>query len=561
MRCHQLALGIFATYTVASGWAAAVETSVPSLKISGTAALSTETRAVAGGWEVRIGLTDEVGRPLPNARVHAHSSSTDAAGTLTPCSDQDADGASRLTLASDASGRACVRVMGTAAATLELAFTDPGGYFARAERVVRLPESAAEGFEIAFDPPLGTLSLDQPLQHVGLLARGRPDAVTPDAAELVLSLLADGRERELTRVALDGLGEVHRLSLVSVSFVSPGPARLIARLRDRSGEERAQASVAILRTLSVKLELANGSDAQVAPGGTLELRASSALGPVPSGVIDARSRGFSVAAARVENGHATLTLPSAILQPLGQTMTVEYVGDGPGWLSGATLELPIRPAGRSYGRYALWFAAAGFAALAVVLGWRRPPRPTPAPPSAAARARASVEVLESFGLGGGYRGHVCDAHEGTPISPAVLRFIGPEPGAPVLLEVKTAVDGSFSAEGAVFPPGTRLEVTSAFHATLIAVLPGPGILQLSLLSRRRALLDRLVHWAERRGKPWWGTGDPTPGHVIGIADRESERRVGQWARAVEHLAYGPNPPDAASEQAAGVVDDPKLGRE
>jgi hypothetical protein len=82
------------------------------------------------------------------------------------------------------------------------------------------------------------------------------------------------------------------------------------------------------------------------------------------------------------------------------------------------------------------------------------------------------------------------------------------------------------------------------------------------LLRRRALLNRLVQWAERRGKPWIrSNGDPTPAHVAGVAEQESEPQVGRWARAVEQLAYGPNSPDAATEQAAGVVEDPKLGQE
>jgi hypothetical protein len=202
------------------------------------------------------------------------------------------------------------------------------------------------------------------------------------------------------------------------------------------------------------------------------------------------------------------------------------------------------------------------AALAVVLGWRRPPRLRPTSSSAPPRGRASVEVIEALGPGGGYRGVVCDAHEGTPVSPAVVSFIGPEGGAHVLLQVRTATDGSFKADAAAFPSGTLVEVTAPFHATLTAPLPGPGVLQLSLLSRRRALLDRLVRWAERRGKPWTRpSGDPTPGHIAGVAEQESEAQVGRWARSVERLAYGPNPPDAALEQAAGVVEDPKLGRE
>jgi hypothetical protein len=49
--------------------------------------------------------------------------------------------------------------------------------------------------------------------------------------------------------------------------------------------------------------------------------------------------------------------------------------------------------------------------------------------------------------------------------------------------------------------------------------------------------------------------------VAVVAAQESEPGVGHWAHAVEQLAYGPNPPDAAIEQAAGVAGDPKLGRE
>jgi hypothetical protein len=143
-----------------------------------------------------------------------------------------------------------------------------------------------------------------------------------------------------------------------------------------------------------------------------------------------------------------------------------------------------------------------------------------------------------------------------------LSFIAPGLGAHVLLQIRAAADGSFHVPDPTFSSGTLVEVTAPFHATLTAPLPGPGVLQLSLISRRRALLDRLVHWAERRGKPWTRpSGDPTPGHVAGVADQESEVQVGRWARTVERLAYGPNPPDAAAEQATGVVEDPKLGRE
>jgi hypothetical protein len=177
------------------------------------------------------------------------------------------------------------------------------------------------------------------------------------------------------------------------------------------------------------------------------------------------------------------------------------------------------------------------------------------------RSRASVEVLEAFGPSGGYRGVVRDAHEGTPVAPAVVSFLSKGANARVLLQVRTNADGEFSTDS-TFAGETLLEVTAPFHTTLTAPLPGPGVLELSLVSRRRALLERLVRWAERHGKPWVRqNGEPTPATLAAAASAESELQVESWARAVEHLAFGASPPDAAREQAAGVTADPKIARE
>lgn len=544
-----------------SGWAAAVEAPTPTLKVSGAASFSTEARATTDGFEVRATLIDEVGRPLTGVEIRAQATSPDSPPSLSRCGESRGEGINQVSVTTDSNGRGCVAIRGMSHGALSLAFDDPRGYFERSTVNVLLPDSATHAFEVGFDPPLGDLSLDQPLQRIGVLARGQHGATLPDAAELVLSLAEADSERELTRVALDGLGELHRLSLVSATFGAPGPARMIARLRGRGGKEQARASAAVMRTATVGLRLMGAGEA-VEPGSSLQLQAVTALGPVPSGVVEARSQGRSVAAARVQNGQATLTLPEATSVPLGKALTLEYVGDGPGWLSGAPLEVALRAPKPSYGRSALWIVAAALVALAVVLGWRRPPRPRPTVVPAVPRSRASVEVIEAFGAGGGYRGLVCDAHDGTPIAPAALSFIAPGQPAAVLLQVPVAQDGSFHVESSAFPDGTLVEVAAPFHATLTAPLPGPGVLQLSLVSRRRALLNRLVHWAERRGKPWTrAIGDPTPAHVAGVATQESEPAVGRWAQAVEQLAYGPNAPDAAIEQAAGVAADPKLGRE
>ena len=550
----------------AAGSAAAAEPAPPTLKVSGKASFSAEARATGDGFELRATLIDEVGRPLPSAEVRVRTSSAATSATLHRCGDPRGEAGGELLLTTDKAGKLCVNVTGMPSGSVELGYQDARGYFERASRLVPLPQSVASTFEIGFDPPLTTLPLDQPVQELGVVVRSTSGATLPSAAELLLSMTSEGTEKELSRIAIDGLGDIQRLSLVSSSFGRPGPARLVAKLRARDGSELGEVTVPVLRTATVALHVAEAEARDVGPGATIQVQAASTLGPAPSGVVEARSRGISIVVAPVKNGRALIALPSSGGTQLGGSVTLEYVGAGVGWLSGPPLELRLLPPAPSYGRYALWILAALLTAVAVVLGWRRPLRAPPAPAPPAPRVRASVEVVEAFAAGGGYRGWVRDAHEGDAVSPAVVTFIGPGSGggnASVLAQLRTSSDGAFAVpSGTPFPPGTVIEVTAPFHATLRAALPGPGVLELSLTSRRRALLDRLVRWAERRGKPWTPAGgEPTPANVAGVAAAEGEAQVGEWARRVEVLAFGAVPPDAAIEQAAGVTEEPKLSRQ
>ena len=562
---HRFALVVgvaVALIATCAGSAAAAEPPGPLLKVSGKAAITTEARASGDSFEVRATLSDEVGRPLPNSEMRIRGISPGSSPTFHRCGAPRGEAGGELLLTTDKSGRLCVAVTGMPEGSVELSFQDARGYLERAARVVRLPESVGTSFEVGFDPPLTTLSLDQPVQELGLVARARGSSTPPEAAELLLSLVADGSELELGRVALDGLGEVHRLSVASGSVGHPGPARLVGRLRTHDGQELAQANSAIMRTATVALSLDAGAGASIEPGATLQIHAASTLGPAPTGVVEARSRGLSVAAARVQNGLASLTLPAGSGTLLGNTVSLEYIGAGAGWLPAPPIELRVVAPAASYARYVFWVAAAAFAALAVVLSWRRPPRPRPLSDPLPPRIRASVELIEAFGAGGGYAGHVRDAHDGTAVSPALVTFIGPGAHRPVLLQLRTAGDGSFRVETAGFPDGSLVEVTATLHATLSAPLPVPGVMELSLISRRRALMERLVRWAERRGKPWTrSNGEPTPADIASVAASEAEPEVERWARGLEQLAFGVSPPDAASEQASGVATDPKTTRE
>ena len=66
-----------------------------------------------------------------------------------------------------------------------------------------------------------------------------------------------------------------------------------------------------------------------------------------------------------------------------------------------------------------------------------------------------------------------------------------------------------------------------------------------LVSRRRALLDRLVGWARREGRPYDAHPEPTPGHVQRMARSGDEARA--WAEAVERAAYSGDAIDAQRE--------------
>ena len=86
-----------------------------------------------------------------------------------------------------------------------------------------------------------------------------------------------------------------------------------------------------------------------------------------------------------------------------------------------------------------------------------------------------------------------------------------------------------------------------WHARLKRPLPQPGLLKIHLVTRRRALLNRLVDWAERMGYPWRTRIEPTPADVRGTAARQDMPQVERWAESIEGAAFGPEAVDEARE--------------
>ncbi len=172
--------------------------------------------------------------------------------------------------------------------------------------------------------------------------------------------------------------------------------------------------------------------------------------------------------------------------------------------------------------------------------------------------RAPIDVIEVGDVSGGWRGHVLDAHDGTPIGAAtVLLRLPAFDGKGVLRTTQSANDGSFAIEGIPNAgPGAALEVRAAWHTALAAPMPPPGNLVLSLVSRRRTLLGRFAGWA--RGDAEWGRRrEPTPGEV---ARQAARAEISTWARAVDEAAFGPDPLSEAKEQAVVGREPPQGGK-
>jgi hypothetical protein len=134
-------------------------------------------------------------------------------------------------------------------------------------------------------------------------------------------------------------------------------------------------------------------------------------------------------------------------------------------------------------------------------------------------------------------------------------------GSEVVSETIAEATGTFVLATTDVRAGDVLVAEGPLHASLRMPMPSGGELRVTLVARRRALLERLVAWARRRGAPFDLSPDPTPEHVRRVAfagqspdvmrgggDRDADNvRIQAWAGAVERAAYGGEPIDARRE--------------
>jgi hypothetical protein len=246
-------------------------------------------------------------------------------------------------------------------------------------------------------------------------------------------------------------------------------------------------------------------------------------------------------------------LVAVIDAPYGRDTSValRYLPEAPGWTPGEPLVVHVPAKLPNPWRGSFW--ALGVLAIGawVLRAWRRPPRRASPAAAVSGAGQAAVELVAAGAPESGWHGQVRDAHEGYGLHAATVRILVPSfGGSGVAASATTDERGEFvlpHVETAA--EGTRLEARSRWHAMLVGPLPRPGQLVINLVLRRRALLDRLVDWARRMGRPWWPAGhEPTPHDLARVAERQQAVRVATWAEAVERAAYGPDPVDEPEEQ-------------
>ncbi len=537
------------------------------LRVLGSATIRATTLPGHAGPRVEGRLADDGDRPVSGARIDVDLTRVGAAlppRNIIPCPSYPAPPATsddELAVATDAEGRFCFELPDTpGSGSIGLGYTDPEHLLGSASlSVAATPERQA--IELRFVQAPHVLSLNTPTHAVEVSTRLRfpgPSRESLVEAELIVELGLEAPHRELVPLATSRthVGERARFELSSDALGAPGAALLVARIKRPEGLAGEEARKRITKTAFVELSPVGDRHAGDAQDGIeVEVLARTVTGEVDGGSVEARLDGNPISTASVANGRARLLVRLPGRTPSGSTpepVSIElvYVSSAPWWLPGppAHTVVELRPA--SVWRQLPWFvAAAGILAWIAVL-WTRPAERKRArsaePPRPPGREELAVDESDARG----YAGTVRDAHTGEALSGAELTILAPGlEGEVVLEQVTTDRSGAFTADWTRdTPDATRLRVAAAGYSTLDRPLPARGTLTVHLVARRRALLTRLIAWAERRGKPWYTGRPPTPRQVALTADLRGEELTADWARSVEEAVYGPSDPKEETER-------------
>jgi hypothetical protein len=583
---REISSALFASAVLGLAASAAAQPSDPTappalhLHVRGTAELRASATTEAGGFAVRGEIVDDAGSPVSRAAVSVQIAGADGAparlGPLAPCAGatrRPRRGASAddATLETDDRGAFCAVVKPPGAVT-DLSLRFAGNKLldsveaavhvdAEQDRVLRTV--------LRIDPPAEVLDLDRTSVTVTAWLRfERSEAGRlPGASarrEGLLMTLEDERGDHVAEALTAGDGRA-RFDVKTIALAGPGAGVLSVRFAGKPELTKAATSQPVLRSAEVHIVLTHPLEhADAEEGFPVDVEVTTSRGAVDGGVVEVLhapllgAPGEPVGAGPVTAGRARVIASFASGGASVAPLILRYVPAAPWYRAGAEIKTEVTLTGPGILRQALVGLVVIAAAVWIVGGWRRAPKVPfaagadlqPIVPS----GRPGLQILGPAAGASAWYGVIRDAHEGTKVFGARLRIIAPTfQGNGVIAEATTDARGEFTL-AAEPPTDARLIIESPEHSSYEQTLPPPSQMSIALVTRRRALLDRLVRWARRQGAPFDAAPEPTPGHVRRVAARGSAPEVEAWARRVEAAAFSPEVVDEAIEREVRAVE-------
>lgn len=496
-------------------------------------------------------LVDDGGEPVAGVDVSLRV--TPSEGEWAPCPDWVGQPGAAARVQTDSQGRFCIQ-SDSISESAKLSAEFKGDRYHRGAAEVAPLARTKRTIVLELDATMLEIPLDQPVYALRISARATDGAAFGERVGVdVAQKSANGILVTIGQTEVP-IGGRSRVELDTARLGVPGPGELVIRQVERPGSPAADEVVPIRKTATVVLSSPKSSEATDPTSGfVLPVGVTSVRGAVPDGWVEASIEDRPVGMGSVQAGVADVRVRFDAPRADSISVALRYVGHDPWWLPGEPLvvSIPVRPP--SAWKRIPWLLAVVTITFWVVRAWHRPGRARRIAerPSTQPTGRPEIRVVEPKATGSGWSGTVRDAHDGTPIPEATLEIVNPTfEGEVICARVHTNVSGNFELSPATFEQsdGTRLRVTATDHTELVRHVPPPGRLTISIVTRRRALLQRLVDWAKARGRPWVSAGDPTPGQVAKIAAARTDRTAEMWARGVESAAFGQTTPDEQVER-------------
>lgn len=458
---------------------------------------------------------------------------------------RDCDGRAMVTTSS--TGAFCFALGANARGNARLSF-EGNDYLHAAARDLSLDEQPA--VELQLSTPTTTWALTEPTHPIHVEVH----TGSGDRHRISLRVVRSGApDRALDAVVL-GPDLSADVEVPSSALGGPGTVELVAVAGDDLRHPVATKSIGLLLTAPVELQWVAPPPA-VRPelGFELQIRATALGQPVESGWIETRARTKVLGSAPVAGGLATVSNRFLAAGHGTIPFSARYVSEHPWLLGGSALEVDLVVSRPSAWIHLPWLLIGLGAAVWIFRAWWRPVRRNFAsqPTVNTAAPSPGIIALDSGARDGRFHGSVRDAHTGDPIAGAWLRVLLPSVGIEsVVTEVQADPGGQFNLGPLPnLPEGARFEITAQHHSRLRLAPPGPGQVEIRLMSRRRSLLQRLTEWVQARR--WPDAASLTPGDVATRAQRMSEAEVERWALDIQDAVFGNGPIDEQRERALG----------